>query len=223
MPSVLLTSAMVLARILLGFVLLFAGIAKAVQESDRLAASVEAYRIVPRRFAQPLAVGLPIAEAILGLSLLAGLFMPAPALAAGLLLASFALAMALNLLRGRAIPCACFGVTTNEVISWNRVLLDLTLVVAAWIASGWWWSAQWRWPLALVPNGTTIRVLDAAAAMLDAAGILLVLVLGKAGRSLIRMRHGGAVREPDRLHATGEGGRAMTLALQVRGSKRKIL
>ncbi|WP_297514413.1 MauE/DoxX family redox-associated membrane protein [uncultured Caulobacter sp.] len=86
----------------------------------------ENYRLTPP-FATPvLAYGLIGAEALVALSLLTGLGLTAGALGAMALLGLFALAIAINLVRGRDdIDCGCFQSTLRQQLSWAHVVRNL--------------------------------------------------------------------------------------------------
>jgi hypothetical protein len=176
---------LVFSRVLVGLVLLVAGTAKLVQGRGQLRTAIAAYQIVPGSLAGVFATAVPIVEMAVGASLLTGLFMPIPALVASLLMAVFALAMGLNLLRGRRTPCACFGVSANHTVTWPRVIGDLALGGVAWVSSGELWPrSSWHWPFSLAPEGTTIEASDAVSAIVSALGMLMVFFLAKAVRSL---------------------------------------
>jgi hypothetical protein len=103
------------------------------------------YRLLPRE-ASPFIAGLVIAaEAFLAAALLSGeLVEPAVALAA-VVLTAFSAAIAVNIRRGRAIPCGCFGAAETP-ISWrslarNAFILVALIVLAALRPAGTGWRA----------------------------------------------------------------------------------
>ncbi len=122
------------------------------------AGSLQAYRLVPPRLLPALAFLLPLLEALVPLGLIApSTRMPALLLAAALLLV-YALAMALNLLRGRAsIDCGCGD--EAQPLSWALVLRNAVLVALALA-----WSAP---ALARAPEG-----FDLWAALLCSLGFI---------------------------------------------------
>jgi hypothetical protein len=100
---------------------------------------VSNYRVLPGVLVRPAAYGLPAAEAIIGAVLLAGLYTPWAELAAAALLAVFAAAMAVNLLRGRRhIDCGCFQGTLQQRLRWRLVARNcgLAMLIAASPAPG---------------------------------------------------------------------------------------
>ena len=119
------------ARIAVGVVLLAAGAAKLRQP---------AWPVTAAAFGAPswLVPVLPWAELGIGALLAAGVGHPWTALAAGVLVAGFTVAVGLRLVRGEAVPCGCFGETSPEpvggdTLARNAVLLALA---AAAVATG---------------------------------------------------------------------------------------
>ena len=99
------------------------------------------YRLLPQVLVGPVTYGLPPAEAAIGATLPTGLLAPWAEAAAALLLGAFAVAMGINLLRGRRhIDCGCFQGTLKQPLSWTLVsrnaLLVLLLVAAGAAPSG---------------------------------------------------------------------------------------
>ena len=94
-----------LAAVVLGIVLLVAGIAK-----------------------------LPWFEMLLGAVLVSGLARPAAAALAGLVLLVFTGLLIVNLARGRRPPCACFGASSRRPIGPGSLVRNLVLLALAVIA-----------------------------------------------------------------------------------------
>ncbi|GBQ32071.1 MauE/DoxX family redox-associated membrane protein [Gluconacetobacter azotocaptans] len=108
-----------------GWLLLVAGLGKLRDRAEWMR-RLAAYRLVP----VPLLDGAALAVVLLELgagAALAGVVFPRVAgVTAALLFVVFALAMAVNLLRGRRdLDCACGG--APQPISWRKVVLDLLL------------------------------------------------------------------------------------------------
>ena len=94
------------------------------------------YRLLPDPLVVPFAVILPPVEAVVGLVLPTGLLSPWVDGVAGALLALFAVAMAVNIRRGRAdIDCGCFQSTLKQTLSWTLVARNAALVLALGLAS----------------------------------------------------------------------------------------
>jgi methylamine dehydrogenase accessory protein MauD len=161
-------------------VLIVAGIAKAFEGREVLAGAVRAYGF-PRSVARAIAALLPALELATGCALLVGLFMPLPAIAAGLLFLSFAVAMGTALLGGRSVPCPCFGARRSQA-SWRKVAADVLLAAGALAATGVPWRLRWSWPvdpipgsLSLRPEGTESEVFLLSYVLLWSVAVLLII------------------------------------------------
>ena len=97
---------------------------------------VDNYDLLPRVLVAPVAFALPIAEGALALALLVPAADPWAELAAAVLLAVFALAMGVNLARGRGhIDCGCGDARSRQplhvgLVIRNMVLTGLLIVAA---------------------------------------------------------------------------------------------
>ena len=116
-----------LAAVVLGVVLLVAGIAKRADRGwpqDAAALGTPAWAI-------PV---LPWFEMLLGAVLVSGLARPAAAALAGLVLLVFTGLLIVNLARGRRPPCACFGASSRRPIGPGSLVRNLVLLALAVIA-----------------------------------------------------------------------------------------
>jgi len=100
--------AVVFARLVLGGVWLVAGLTK-VGDLDASVRAVRAYRLLPEVPAQVVGTALPLAEILLGVLLVAGLFVRVSAVASAVLMAAFVVGIASAWARGLRIDCGCFG------------------------------------------------------------------------------------------------------------------
>ena len=127
---------LVLLRIVLGWIFLYAGGAKMFHPLD-FADSIAAYRMLPVQVINLAALGLPPLEILLGLLLMSGVLTRVAALGITILLGIFTLALAQALLRGLTIDCGCFG--SGELAPWKLWLAlgrDLVLLGAGlWLYS----------------------------------------------------------------------------------------
>jgi uncharacterized membrane protein YphA (DoxX/SURF4 family) len=99
--------------------------------ADELVGIVANYRLAPEIFARPLAWIVMALEALVVLSVGAGLAPRAGAALAIALLGAFALAMTVNLLRGRSeIDCGCFQSGLRQRLSGALVVRNLLVMVA---------------------------------------------------------------------------------------------
>jgi Methylamine utilisation protein MauE len=97
-------------------------------------AILENYEIVPARFVPAVAIGLTAVEAAIALCLLFPGTLSLAALSALVLLALYAIAMAINLRRGRVnIDCGCGG--PGHGLSWILVGRNFGLMAVALIAA----------------------------------------------------------------------------------------
>jgi hypothetical protein len=95
---------------------------------DAFAGVVHNYRLVPEPLERPVAYALPVLELAIALGVLVPRTRVPAGLAAAILLALFAGAMAVNLMRGRPdIDCGCFMTVLRQHLSWPLVLRNLLL------------------------------------------------------------------------------------------------
>lgn len=128
--------AVLLARLLLGVILIGAGALKIGHATD-LASAIAGFRLLPPEVVAPLAVILPYFEMLLGLYLVVGLFTRLAGIVAALQFVLYAAAIASAVLRGIPANCGCFGPGDTAVADWPHVAFDLALAaLAAFIAAG---------------------------------------------------------------------------------------
>ncbi|SHL31955.1 Methylamine utilisation protein MauE [Pseudonocardia thermophila] len=97
-----------LARLLLGGVWLWAGLAK-VTDLDASVRAVRAYDLLPEAVVPIVGAALPLVEVLLALLLVAGIFVRPAAIASAVLMAAFVIGIASAWARGLRIDCGCFG------------------------------------------------------------------------------------------------------------------
>jgi hypothetical protein len=96
---------------------------------------VRNYRLLPEFAIRPVAYLMPVLEAMIAVTLLLGTVQPYPAMGAFVLLAIFAVAMGINILRGRRyIDCGCFRTKLKQRLSWwlvvrNGLLMAMSAVL----------------------------------------------------------------------------------------------
>jgi hypothetical protein len=109
-----------------GLILLGAGFGK-LRHRALLPGVIANYRLLPAALVMPTAIVLPLVEIAVGALLLGGI-RPLPVLLGAGLLGLFALAMAINLLRGRAhISCGCGRKELSQSLSWPLVARNIAL------------------------------------------------------------------------------------------------
>jgi uncharacterized membrane protein YphA (DoxX/SURF4 family) len=121
-----------------GFAVLFIGAAwHKLSGLDRFEAILRDYHLLPAFASRPLTLLIPAIELTLGLGWVLGLLPRITALASAGLLAAYALAIGINLVRGRIyIDCGCgFGASTGKeqalsssLVARNILLVGLTLL-----------------------------------------------------------------------------------------------
>jgi uncharacterized membrane protein YphA (DoxX/SURF4 family) len=123
-----------LARLLLGGVMLAAGLLK-VTKPEVSARAVQAYQLLPFDVATYVGYGLPILEVVIGLLLVVGLFTRAAAAISGVLLVAFIIGIASAWARGLSIDCGCFGeggtIDPSQTAYLEEILRDVGLVLCA--------------------------------------------------------------------------------------------
>ena len=136
------------------------------------------YQILPRALVPPVALCLPFAEGAGAALLAVGILVTPVAALLALLLVGFALAMGVNLARGRVFDCGCAG-TAPQRITWAHVSSNMTLAALAAV-------------IAVAP--TTALVIGAGSSGLfrvpaqgsDALPAVLVILLGMAIAAVVR-------------------------------------
>jgi uncharacterized membrane protein len=105
---------------LTGLIFILAGLTKILKPKPFVEALIR-YKILPVSLLSPVAVSLPLVEFVLGVAILRSGKSQTIAGICALLLLTFAVAMAVNLLRGRGnTPCGC-GFLGKGTISWSLV------------------------------------------------------------------------------------------------------
>ena len=128
--------AVVVARVILAGMLIFAGALKVGHPAD-LASAIAGFRLLPADVTAPIALVLPYFEILLGLYLLAGLFTRVVATIAAIQFVVYAAAIASAVIRHIPANCGCFGPNDTATADWPHVVFDLALAaLAAFIAYG---------------------------------------------------------------------------------------
>lgn len=130
LPKRLPLTLLLLSRLLLGATLLWAGGAK-LPEPALFAQTVRAYEVLPLPLIHPFAIVVPWIEVTAGLCLLLGFWTRSSALAALLLLLSFAVALGVNLHRGADLSCGCFALDGTGGSLGEALLRDALLIAVA--------------------------------------------------------------------------------------------
>jgi uncharacterized membrane protein YphA (DoxX/SURF4 family) len=124
------TMMLLLLRIALGALFIYAGVLKVVHPLD-FQQAIENYRLLPRFATLPLAFYLPWLEIICGLALVFGRSLRAAAGIVAALCIVFLVALIQAWLRGLDIQCGCFGSAPETGGLLWPVLRDLLLLAVA--------------------------------------------------------------------------------------------
>jgi uncharacterized membrane protein YphA (DoxX/SURF4 family) len=121
--------------------------------------TVMEYRILPPTAAASFGRLLPLAEITCGCLLLAGALERPASTGASALFLAFAVGVGVNLARGRAIDCGCFG-SRARPIGWRVLVQDVLLLSGAGalsvFSSGWSGAAAWSPAGLLGPAGDLV-------------------------------------------------------------------
>lgn len=129
--TLLLVVGLVTGRLLVGGMLILAGVLKLKAGPRWFLQQILAYELVKGRVAWLLARGLPWAEIVCGFLLIVGLLTPFVAVMSFALLWGFTAAVVSTFLRGKPVDCGCFGRTANpqaQKARWTVAYRNLTLM-----------------------------------------------------------------------------------------------
>lgn len=181
------TSLLILVRLTLGAVFGVAGVAKALDQPGTREAVTNFG--APASMARPLSFVLPLCE----IGVAVGLIFPVPAwfsaLAALALLALFIVAISINLYRGQAADCHCFGQLYSRPLGWPTLARNFVFAIFAgfivWrgpgeVGVGSFWFAQ-----QLGAGRTSAIVIELVLAALVATVVILAYLKSRNQDSLI--------------------------------------
>ena len=172
------TVAAVVFRFGLAVLFLLSGLAKLPRRAE-FTAAVRSCELVPDRAGALVGRLLPSVEVAAGLLLSLGLGVRQVAALLGAFLVVFSGAVVVNLVRGRAIDCGCFGPVAERRITWWTVARNLVLAGAAGVV-----VAAGPTALALdrlLPGAAEPKPATASALALMFAAILAVVAASLAG------------------------------------------
>jgi uncharacterized membrane protein YphA (DoxX/SURF4 family) len=126
--------AILLLRVVIGAVFMYAAYAKLRDPWTLFAMSIDSYKILPEWAVLAVARSLPWFELLLGVVLISGLALRHASLVAAALLAVFFALMIISYARGLTIDCGCFGpgeALGPTTLLRDGALLSLAIVLAA--------------------------------------------------------------------------------------------
>ena len=121
----------VITRIILGSVFLWASFGKILEPGD-FARSISNYHIVPFGIENIVALILPWLELLIGMGLILGIMVDGSVQISAILLIMFILMIGQAMLRGFNIECGC-GLKEGEMIGLNKILENIVFLGGAYI------------------------------------------------------------------------------------------
>jgi uncharacterized membrane protein YphA (DoxX/SURF4 family) len=122
-----------ICRIFLGFLFIYASLEKILQPEE-FAKQVGYYKALPFGLENLLAILLPWTELIVGICLLAGLFVDGAALLSIIMMLVFILAISQAMLRGIDITCGCFKVSADsEKLGLHTIIRDIIFLIMSFV------------------------------------------------------------------------------------------
>ena len=122
-----------ICRIFLGFLFIYASLEKILQPKE-FAKQVGYYKALPFGLENLLAIVLPWTELIVGICLLAGLFVDGAALLSIIMMLVFILAISQAMLRGIDITCGCFKVSADsEKLGLHTIIRDIIFLIMSFV------------------------------------------------------------------------------------------
>jgi uncharacterized membrane protein YphA (DoxX/SURF4 family) len=122
---------LIFTRLVLGTIFIAASLDKIAHPAE-FAKIVYNYQLLPDSMVNGAAIVLPWLEALLGVLLVAGLWLPGAAVLANVLLLAFFSALLYNFARGLNVHCGCFttqAAGTPPTMAWNIVRDSLFLAL----------------------------------------------------------------------------------------------
>lgn len=123
----------VLARLLVGGLFVFAGMSKLAMPHGEVVAQIQQYTVIPRLLTPLIATVLPWVEVVSGAALLIGFFTTAAAWLVSAQLVSFCLLMIVVIAAGIEIDdCGCFGQLGLKETPPQVLVRDLVMLALMW-------------------------------------------------------------------------------------------
>ena len=122
-----------ICRIFLGFLFIYASLEKILQPEE-FAKQVGYYKALPFGLENLLAIVLPWTELIVGICLLAGLLVDGATLLSIIMNLVFILAISQAMLRGIDITCGCFKVSADsEKLGLHTIIRDIIFLIMSFV------------------------------------------------------------------------------------------
>jgi putative oxidoreductase len=122
---------LLLFRIILGFVFIYAGILK-ISDPAGFSDSINNYKLLPLSFVNFFAITLPWVEFVAGLFLIFGVSVKENSFIISVMLIVFLLAIGISLIRGLNIECGCFGTSSGTEVGLFKLVENLILLIISY-------------------------------------------------------------------------------------------
>lgn len=119
---------LLLFRLFVGFIFIYAGIEK-ISDPSAFSTAIYNYKLLPISLVNFLAITLPWIELTAGLLLLFGVYVKENSSIISILLVIFFIAIAISLARGLNIECGCFGTSSGSKIGLIKLGENLVLIL----------------------------------------------------------------------------------------------
>ena len=119
---------LLLFRLFVGFIFIYAGIEK-ISDPSAFSTAIYNYKLLPISLVNFLAITLPWIELTAGLLLLFGVYVKENSSIISILLVIFFIAIAVSLARGLNIECGCFGTSSGSKIGLIKLGENLVLIL----------------------------------------------------------------------------------------------
>jgi uncharacterized membrane protein YphA (DoxX/SURF4 family) len=126
-------------RVALGAAFVYAGWLKLKEPWELFALAISGYQLLPLKAVELVARTLPWFEVLIGVMLIAGVWLRVAATITSAVLLGFMVLMVRAYAKGMAIDCGCFG--NGDPISWKTLVRDGTMLAASLVVT---WMAFWR-------------------------------------------------------------------------------
>jgi uncharacterized membrane protein YphA (DoxX/SURF4 family) len=120
-----------LARLLIGGILIYACIEKIVNPGE-FARAIDNYHIIPFGLENSMAIILPWLELTIGICLILGVFLDGASFLVIFMMMIFIIAISYAILSGFNIECGC-GLKPGELVGVQKIIEDLTYLILAWM------------------------------------------------------------------------------------------
>jgi uncharacterized membrane protein YphA (DoxX/SURF4 family) len=145
--SKVLPAVVLLLRLALAGIFIYAGYVKLRDPWQLFAASIASYELVPMWMGEIIAKAFPWVEIAMGVGLLIGWRLLTPsALLTALVLVFFNVMLWRAFLQGKEIDCGCFG--PGEALTWKTLVRDGSMLAGALVVTWWGFIGRRRRSLA---------------------------------------------------------------------------